>query len=424
MRKFLILLQKEVRELINARTVLPLILVMAVFYFFGGYINKQTNVKKGPEPIAIIDQDNSPLSKSLISSLEQVNFSPKIFLTSDDLSTQMRQENISFGLLIPANFSNSVQNLTPKKIETYTSLKSFSVMNIGKYAGINTAIAQINNQVSNLYLSEKVPNISPVLLKNPISTTSYTIIKSNISQTDSTAVLSYLGTQTYLIPIILFLVIVFATQMIATSVASEKENKTLETLLTAPINRKVLVTAKMVASGIVGLLLASVYLIGFRSYINGVSSLSTTTQGVSSDVLHSLGLQLSVQSYLLLGLVLFLGILVALAMAMILGAFAEDVKSVQTVITPLMVLMLIPYFVTLFLDINTLPNIARYIVYAIPFTHVFMAMGNLYLHNTLAVIYGSIYELIVFIIFVWLAAWIFSSDKIMTMRLNFSKKKK
>jgi ABC-2 type transport system permease protein len=426
MKKFLILLQKEIRELLTPQMLIPFLLVIVIFYFFGNYATKEATKNQGPQKIVILDKDNSNLSKSIISSISKSNFETEVYSNNDqDPINLMKNTKTIIGLTIPEGFQNSVENLNPEKIKTYSLLQSLTFTEISKYANLDKAAAVANEVIINKYLSDKVPNINPALIKNPVQANTYTYANGNIAEISATALLSYISSRTYIVPIILFIVIVLASQMIATSVASEKENKTLETILTAPINRKTLVIAKMVGAGIVSLVLAGIYIFGFRSYLSGVSG--GAIGGPSANIqpsLDSLGLVLTPTSYLLLGLVVFIGILVALSIAMILGAFAEDVKSVQSVIAPLMVFVLIPYFATLFLDINALPNIARYVIYAIPFSHVFLAMPNLYLHNDLYVVYGIIYELFVFIIFVWIAAWIFSTDKIITMRLNFSKKKK
>jgi ABC-2 type transport system permease protein len=125
----------------------------------------------------------------------------------------------------------------------------------------------------------------------------------------------------------------------------------------------------------------------------------------------------------MLGGSLFFGILSALSVAMILGVFAEDTKAVQGVITPLMVLVMIPYLITLLLDLNSMSPTIKYLVYAIPFSHPFLAAPNIFMKNYLFVFAGIAYQAVFFLVFVLIAAKIFSSDKITTIRLNFSKKK-
>jgi ABC-2 type transport system permease protein len=68
--------------------------------------------------------------------------------------------------------------------------------------------------------------------------------------------------QSLFVPIIIFMLMIMGIQMIITSIVSEKENKTLETLLSCPINRVSIVTTKILAAGILSLVFAIVYMIG------------------------------------------------------------------------------------------------------------------------------------------------------------------
>jgi len=121
------------------------------------------------------------------------------------------------------------------------------------------------------------------------------------------------------IPIVLMLVIILASQMIAASIAGEKENKTLETLLSTPVARGALVTAKMTASGIVALVSAAAYMVGMNSYMGSLIGDTGGTSTVVSQAIQKLGLVFNAQGYVLLGLSVFAGIMVALSISVILG---------------------------------------------------------------------------------------------------------
>jgi ABC-2 type transport system permease protein len=120
---------------------------------------------------------------------------------------------------------------------------------------------------------------------------------------------------------------------------------------------------------------------------------------------------------------LFLGVLVALAIAIILGILADSVKSVQAVTTPLMVLILLPYLLITFADFGALAPVVRWLIYAIPFSHPFFAVEKLITQDYAFIGIGIAYQSVVFLFFVVLAAKIFSSDKILTLKLNFKRKK-
>jgi ABC-2 type transport system permease protein len=108
---------------------------------------------------------------------------------------------------------------------------------------------------------------------------------------------------------------------------------------------------------------------------------------------------------------------------MILGVLAEDFRSAQSLIMPVVLVVMIPYFISLFADLSTLSPPVKLLLMAIPFSHPFMAVQNLYLQNYGAILGGIGYEILVFIILVVIAARIFSSDKILTMKLRWGKKR-
>ncbi|MDH4140870.1 MAG: ABC transporter permease, partial [Coriobacteriia bacterium] len=196
--------------------------------------------------------------------------------------------------------------------------------------------------------------------------------------------------------------------------------------LSYPISRASLVTAKMVAAGLIALLSAAAYMVGMRSYLSGMEAgfdggAGARAAAASETAMRALGLTFGPLDYAMLGLTMFAGILVALSIAIILGGFAESVKSVQAMLTPLMVLLLVPYFLTLFLDIGQLPTVLRWVVMVIPFTYPFLAGPNLFLGNYAAVWFGIAYQMVWFVVFVFIAARIFSSDRILTMKLSIKR---
>ena len=110
--------------------------------------------------------------------------------------------------------------------------------------------------------------------------------------------------------------------------------------------------------------------------------------------------------------------MVALALAVILGAASDDIKSAQVVITPVMMLILLPYLLSMFVDLSTTSPVLRWLIYAIPFSHPFLAPQLIFARNFHAVVLGIVYESVVFGVLAVVAARIFSSDRILTMKLG------
>lgn len=403
MNKFYVLLKKEIRELLTPYTFLPLIITVIIFALLGKIVSSETDKLKAPQNLIVLDQDQTAISKGIQETLTKSNFKVNTVDLSQEAALQeTKQRKFKALLVIPEGFEASLTSGKPKKLITYNILSNFSMVGTQGGQTLKAALAALN-----------VP-------ANPILTNDHVVVKDRQAAVSLDQVMGFVSSQSYFIPIILFIIIIFAAQMIATSIASEKENKTLETLLSSPVSRKYIVSAKLLSAGLVALLFASVYVFSMRYYMNGVSggALGANLSETAKQAINQLGLSFNTPDYIALGISLFFGILSALAIALILGAFAEDVKGVQSVITPLMVLVIIPYFLVMFLDFTTLPKYALWLIYAIPFSHPFLAVQNLLLHNYWPVIYGVIYQAVVFLIFVYLASWIFASDQILTLKLG------
>ncbi|MGB9843825.1 MAG: ABC transporter permease [Caldisericia bacterium] len=425
MKKFLILFNKEIKNLITIQLILPLIIMVLLFSFLGSVITKQVKKEQEPKKIAVVDYDQTFLSNDVINTLQSGNFIvDKISLSKEEALDYAKKNNISTLVIIPSGFQDNVTRFFQNEIEVYSIMKGISFTNISSSISTQIILANINEIISNRYISEKFLGMNPNIIKNPVKIKSYVVVKDKMANTTVETISSAISSQNIFIPIILMIVIIFSSQMIASTIASEKENKTLETLLTMPINRTSIIFSKMLSSGVVALLMSVVYMIGMRNYMSGITGGITSGTQVTSDIskiLVELGLTFNAQSYILLGISLFFAILCALSLSMILAVFAENVQSAQTLLTPIMVLLLIPYFLSLFMDLNSLPLIVKILLFIIPFSHPFMASQNLIFGNTLPIIYGIIYMAIFFVICLIIATKIFSSDRILTARIKIKK---
>lgn len=427
MRKFLILVQKEISELLTLQMLIPFVVMMIVFTFIGEIIGEEREKQMESMEIAVMDQDQSSLTDSVIKLLEESNFTV-IESQSDsvaELLDTLKSGDVSMLLVFPEGFEQGILNAELQQVKVYSILRSFTLTsNIGS-GNLEQIMTVVRENLSTQLIQDQLKDVDPAFLKRPVSSDNYVILGDKQSNVNPATVVGFISSQTAIIPIILFLVITVASQLVATAIAAEKENKTLEILLSSPINRKAIVAAKLLGAGIISLLMAVVYLFGMQSYMGGLMG-DSLTQGADSEIASSiseLGLEFTTSGYLLLGSSLFLGILAALSFTFILGSFARDTRTAQSVIAPVMVSLLIPYLLTMLMDISSLSPVLRFLIYAIPFTHTFVAAPNILMDKYILVVYGNLYLLVVVIVGIYLASKLFSSEKILTMRLSFGKKK-
>jgi ABC-2 type transport system permease protein len=424
MKKFSNLLFKEIKELINKQLVLSLLMMVAIFYFVGQMAKTEMKKAAATQNISVLDLDGSELSKGLAAGLKAANFKIEQSGETDaEAAVEAAKRGEAYILLvIPRGFGESVARLEPIEISTYTFLRSFSMGGMRKSEILRAVISATNSYLSDNVLRKRVPDFPPDVLKNPIKSKDFIIVRDRMAEGSASVISGFVFSQSFLVPIILFFIIMNAAQMVISAIAMEKQNKTLETLLTVPIPRTSIVTTKMLAAAIVGLLSAAIYMIGMKSYMSGIMG-DVQASAAVSGVIKQLGLALSGNGYLLLGIALFMAILCGLAMATILGVLAEDFRSAQTLTLPLMLLILVPYLLTIFTDVQSLPLPAKILVLAIPFSHPFLATPNMMLGHYSAVLYGILYMTVVFLVLVVIAARIFSTDRVLTMKLRWGKKK-
>lgn len=425
MKKFTNLLVKEIRDLINKQLIISLVFTVFMFTMLGGLAKKEAKKAAATQKISVMDLDKSAPSQSLIARLAKADF--KIDkVTADDVPaavTAARAGDTSLLVVIPAGFGDSVGKMMKTEIRTYTFLRSFSMGSMRKTEIVKALINAVNDYVSDDFLKAKVPGSDPNDLKNPIKTREFVDVNGRTAEGSAAAISGFVYAQSVFVPVILMMIIIYSSQMVISAIAMEKQNKTLETLLTVPVKRTAIVSTKMLAAGLVGLLTAVIYMGAFKAYMGGMAGDLAPAKVQLASVMKELGLAMSSKGYAMLGLSLFFAILCALAMATVLGVLAEDFRGAQSLLMPIMFMVMVPYFLTIFSDLSTMSLPVKLLILLIPFSHPFLASQNIILGHYQSVFYGIIYMAVVFLGLVILAARIFSTDRVLTMKLRLKHNK-
>lgn len=433
--KFINLLQKELKELINAQMILSLVIILVVFTAVGNLTKSAMDevVKDSTNPeINISDLDKTDFTKGIVEALKTAGAKVTEFpIDSDDYAFVLEKNNIKNIVIIPEGFTEKIESHEKPEIITASRMTSAAAMS-NMSTGTDGAITLISNTISAKIAAEYGMSTEDFeMIESPIVLKENTVVDDKTAEISVNTILSRVMNQNMILPIVVILLIMMTSQSLISSISNEKIDKTLETLLSAPVSRTSIITAKMLAAAVVALLNAVVYMIGFSSAMkNATMHVGDVVIEMAGDVLSAdeaikqLGLSLSAGDYVLVGIQLFLTIMICLSISIILGALVNDTKSSQTVIMPIMILAMIPYVISMLADINSLPMIAKILVYAIPFTHTFSAMSNLMFGNMTIFYVGIVYQIIIFAICMFFALRLFKSDKILTVSLNFGQKSK
>jgi ABC-2 type transport system permease protein len=285
------------------------------------------------------------------------------------------------------------------------------------FYGVFTGGGGIFENISSSLTDNLIYSFNRYIAPDAVNSTKSSIVKGEIKQGVDPATLAGLMTsQAIALPITIMILLTYSMQIAATSVAMEKEEKTLETLLTLPMDRLAILVGKLSSSIIVAAVGALAYMVGYNYMLSSFTASIPTSAGVD---LVSLGLTPSLFGYLLLGISLFVALLSALALAVIMSAFSEDVRSAQSLIGYIYPFIFIPALALMYVDVGTLPFALRVVLFAIPYTHPILAFKSIVMGDYLTPILGIIYVSVFTIIVLYAASRLFATEKILTAKLKF-----
>ncbi len=414
------ILIKELKELIRdpkiliGMIVVPLIMFPVLGLVFG-YAQETAQQQALNARLLVVDNDNGNWSQAFISYL---NIGLNVTVIKDTTPQQvidqglLPQNNVTTFLEIPAGFSQNMTAHTEGNLNITAKVNAYGVYQGGSIFG------GIGSSVVGSYVDSFNRAVAPDLVR----TSSSTIIKGEIEQgVDPSQLSALMLSQTIALPITVMILLTYAMQIAATSVAMEKEEKTLETLLTMPVDRFAILMGKLSSTIIVAGVAALAIMFGYNYMLGGITG--TLQTGTQIDLVK-LGLVPSPLGYTLLGISLFVTLLSALALAVIMSAFSEDVRGAQALVGYIYPLIFIPAFALIYVDINTLPTAIKAIFYAIPYSHPIIASKAVVLGDYTTVVFGIAYVAVFTVVIMYIASRLFATEKILTAKLRFGKNKK
>jgi ABC-2 type transport system permease protein len=417
LRGFGNILVKELKELIRDPKILigMIVLPLIMFPVLGlvlGYAQETAKQEAMNAQLLVVNNDNGNWSQNFIAYLS-------LGLNVTVLNNTTPQQVVDLGLLkhynqttfleIPPGFSENMTIHLSTNPNITATVNSFSVYQGGSiFSGIGSSIVGV-------YVNSFNRAIAPDLVK----TTTSTIIKNEIERgVDPSQLSALMISQTIALPITIMILLTYAMQIAATSVAMEKEEKTLETLLTMPVDRFSILMGKLSSTIIVAGVASLAVLFGYNFMLG---SITNSVQAGTQINLAKLGLVPTPLGYSLLGISLFVTLLSALALAVIMSAFSEDVRGAQALIGYIYPLIFIPALALIYIDVNTLPTAIKAIFYAIPYSQPIIASKAVILGDYGTVIFGIIYVAIFTIVIMYIASRLFATEKILTAKLRFGK---
>lgn len=428
------IIRKELKELLTPGAVASVLVMVVLFSVLGGLIGGEVDKASTLPSIGIVGSENGTLTVEeqgvdwdLYQTLETIYGSSipagqsidKYVVKLQDfdgdyeqLKGMMTEHDLKCVLIVPDTFDDRIAAKQSASLEQFYVYEPQGMFGSVSSSVVASIASMLNGSLSTALLNEPTGG-NPGFYSNPIVYTGdniSTMVNGKVYQNLlPSSISNEISSQTMIIPMIIMVLIMMIGSLVISSIGSEKENKTLETLLTLPIKRTTIVTGKIIAAAIVGIVYGVAYMIGMGMYIGSLTS--NMGSGVN---LAELGLSLDMFDYVLIGTSLFLSIVCALGLCMILGGFAKNYKSAQTMTMPMSILAMIPMFIIMFSGWYGAGTVVQAILFVIPFSHPMMAMEALMYGDMGLVLSGIAYMAAFAVATIAITVRLYNSDILIT----------
>lgn len=318
------IIRKEILDTLrDKRTIITMVLVpvlvFPLIFIASSSVQKSVMEKEQAKTIKIglVNEDTDKALEDFLSQQENVEI---IQLNNEnELQDLIRNDSIIYGLYIPAGFAQSIESMEQMALNIY-----FSGTRITGKDRIDRFIETWKDQIVGQRLQDR--ELSQTFIE-PFRTESI-----NVASDQEMIGKIAGGFLPYLFIIFCFTGAMYPAIDLFTG---EKERRTLETLLTAPVSRIEILIGKMTVIALTGLISAMLALLGLFVGLQISAGLPDFLMSVVMGILS-----VSFIIYLLIMLIplsiFFAGMLIPLAI------YAKTFKEAQSIVTPLTFIVIIP----------------------------------------------------------------------------------
>jgi ABC-2 type transport system permease protein len=410
-------------KIIIAMFIVPLIIII-VFYAIIGYGLQQqiTQAIKESGTVALINLDNDLYSYRFISFLRDIGVEIKLLdpMLSTNISKALEDANTKILYVIPKGFSENITRFFPTSIKIYIKLGSLTIGESSIVDFATRLVERFNDNITATIALEK--GIPVEFIRGAITKESYAFIYNKIIS-NPYILTTFLSLSSFFIPLIVLMLIMMASQLIVTSIAVEKEEKMFETLLSLPINRMSIIGAKLLVSILISIIYMSIYGFALFSYIFQVIGIGIDIGGMEMPYTFSLFI---LQKDLAITLILnSIGLAVLMLMiSLILGIFAEDVRTAQALIGNIIGPLVILAYMPMFIDISGMGQAHRALLSLIPIANTVFISKLAIINDTVAMYIAGLSNIVYGAILFLVIRKIVNSETIFTMKLKRFKKQR
>jgi len=432
------LVVKEVKNTLRDKKILITVILMplVIFAIMGFVYNygftqtvKEVAEKTKEARVLVCDLDSGNYS-SLVTKFVGT-FAKDVYVTHEyspgSARRMLESGNYTFAVIIPKGFSENITKLVPARVRVEAAVRGISMTSMAATSIIN-GFAQALNAYIRAYIAA-LKGISPTFVTSPI-VPQLAIFFRGIEISPSA--LSALATSAMLMGFAPLIVVSTALGVASSSMAVENEEKTLEILLTLPIPRFKIVLSKLLGTLVLVVLATISYMAGFTIYMSllfkGLGSaekLGSAEGAVASGATSAINIfAIDPTLIVFVGVSTFLSLISVASLGILLGSIVPDVRTSQTYIGQLAILVIIPGLILSFMDLSSMSSSALGIMVAIsPFISPVLVL-KAHLEGLTWVIPLAISWCLVFsVIMLYATSKLINSERLLTLQFRILARK-
>lgn len=423
---FRTLVVKEIRDLIKDPKILfgMIIVPLLMYPLMGLSIRVSTEATQrsvGAGNLAVMNLDGGDLSALAVEyfrSLPNVTVNVLSPQSIEPALAETQRLNASSLVVIPPGFSANVTMRKSASVATYMPLRNLGTTESVRASIDTSLISSLASYLTAYYIRAADPGLDVSVVMRPLVLQASSYVNGEVIPVAPSTLMSMVLVQSLMMPLAMVIVVILAMQIAATAIAVEKEQKTLETLLTLPVSRFSILAAKLIGSTVIAGLGAVTSIVGFNYYMNSLTG--------SFERAGSVSLQLSPSPifYVILGGLVFLSLALATSLAILVGVFAEDVRGAQAIVGYMVFPIMIPSLMIMFADLQSYTPALQALLLAIPFTYVMVFSKMAFAGDLTFGIIGLAYLLVLTVSVLYLGSRIFGSERILTARFSFGRRRR
>lgn len=417
------LIAKETKEMLRDPRIFVLLIVapMVIFILLGsvmGYATEKTvqSATLGLK-VAVVDNDEGELSKAFVSFLKSFpNGTVELYPPGTQISSLLQKGSYDAVLVIPAGFSANISSGRGAIISSYENVRDLSISSTVKFSSLSSAVSAFQQQILMSLLSRAYPDMNATSLLHLVSLNETAVLG---GKEYSLALVNSLLTGSIMLIVAPIMVFSIASSLAASSMGTEKEEKTLEILLSLPIKRTQILLSKVFGAFILSLIGMVGMGVGFYYYI---SSIFSKTGAGGLQLAGTLSI-LSPASIIAAGLGILLSLLFILAASIVIASLAGNVREAQAMASYAWLPILIPYILLMYIDLSQLSTSAVIAISLIPASTPLIALKASFQGWSTPIIVSFAANILCFAVILYLGARWFEGERILSARISRRKMK-